>query len=273
MLVLLCLAPGLRLPARAADLAVVDAYFEDYDRMLVRQQRLTAGDTLYLTFRIAGFHSDKQDQVRLAYWIDCVDPKNVPLTETLNQKIEERVRRQDEHWRPKVNWSLVIPAFAPSGEYRVSILVRDEVASQEVRHQMNFRVRGETIEPSATLTVRKFQFADTEYGTPKPSTTYLPGSTLWARYWVVGFQLGPEKQVWVEEDLTVLDAEGEVLYAKPKALVEKHRMFYPPRFLHATFSLDLQPDLQPGGYTIRLEIRDLLAEQNIRYETKFTVTK
>ncbi len=273
LLVLICLASGFRLPVAAADLSIQDAYFEDYDRVLVREQWLTAGDTLYLRFRIGGFQADRDDQVRLAYWIDCVDPKNVPLTETLSQKIEERLRRQDQDWRPKVNWSLVIPAFAPSGEYRVNILVRDEVAGQEVRHQVNFSVRGETVEPSATLTVRKFQFADTEYGTPKPSTTYLAGSTLWARYWLVGFRVGPEKQVWVEEDLTVLDAEGEVLYAKPKALVEKHRMFYPPRFLHATFSLDLQPDLRPGDYTIRLEIRDLLAEQNIRYEAKFTVIK
>ena len=275
-LVLLCLAPGLRLPPRAADLAVVDAYFEDYDRMLVRQQRLTAGDTLYLTFRITGFQTDKtdnRDQVRLAYWIDCLDPQNVPLTETLNQKIEEKLRGQDANWRPKINWSLVIPSHAPSGEYRVNIRVRDEIASQEVRHRMNFRVRGETVEPSATLTVRNFQFADTEQGVPKPTATYLPGSTLWARFWVVGFRIGPEKQIWVEEDLAVLDEEGKVLYAKPRALVEKHRLFYPPRFVHATFSLNLEAQLRPGDYTIRLDVRDLLSEQTTRHEAKFTVTK
>ncbi len=93
LLVLLCLASGFRPPTAAADLSIQDAYFEDYDRVLVREQRLTAGDTLYLRFRIAGFQADKDDQVRLAYWIDCVDSKNVPLTETLSQKIEERLRR------------------------------------------------------------------------------------------------------------------------------------------------------------------------------------
>ena len=273
MLVLLCLASGFRPAAAAAELSIQDAYFEDYDRLLVREQRLTAGDTLYLTFRIGGFRTNEQDQVRLAYWIDCVDPNNVPLTETLNQKIEEKLRRQDERWRPKVNWSLVIPSFAPSGQYRVNIRVRDEIAGQEVRRQMNFGVRGETLEPSDTLTLRKFQFADTEQGAPKPSTTYLPGSTLWARFWMVGFRVGPKKQVWVEEDLTVLDAEGEVLYSKARALVEKNRMFYPPRFLHATFSLDLEAQLQAGDYTIRLDVRDLLSEQTIRHEAKFTVTE
>lgn len=241
--------------------------------MLVRQQRLTAGDILYLTFRIAGYSTDERNRVRLSYWIDCLDPQKVRVTETLSQTIEKRLARQDENWRPKVNWSLVIPSYAPSGDYRVNIRVRDEIAEQEASHQMDFRVRGESVEPSATLAVRNFQFADTEGGAPKPSPTYLPGSTLWAHFWVVGFRVGPDKQVWVEEDLAVLDEEGTVMYSNPQALVEKHRMFYPPRFLRATFSLDLHSQLQPGDYTIRLDIRDLLAQQNSRYEIKFSITE
>lgn len=255
----------------AADLAIVDAFFEDPDRTLVRQQQLPAGDTLYLTFRIAGFRADDQHRVRLSYTIECLDPQNVPLAEPFSEKIETTLSPQDENWRPKVTWAVAVPASAPNGEYRVTIQVRDEIADREARHQMSFRVRGEAVEPSQELAVRNFEFADSEDGKPKASATYARGSTLWARFRVVGYRVAPDKQIWVEQDLTVLDDAGKALYSQPKAAVEKYAIFYPPRFLRASFSLDLQPKLKLGEYTIRLDFRDRVGEQTARYETKFTV--
>ena len=255
----------------AAELAVVDAYFEDYDRMLVRQQLLPAGDTVFLTFRVAGFRANEKRQVRLSYWIDCLDPQNVPLVETYSTTIEETLSPQDERWRPKVNWSVVVPSYAPSGQYRVQIKVRDEIAGQETRHQMSFGVKGLEVEPSPTLAVRNFEFADSEDGKPKESATYPRSSTLWARFRLVGFKVGPDKQIDLEQDLSVLDSDGKVVFSKPQAAVEKHRMFYPPRFLTESFNLELQQNVRPGQYTIRLDIRDLLGQQTSRYETRFTV--
>jgi hypothetical protein len=48
-------------------------------------------------------------------------------------------------------------------------------------------------------------------------------------------------------------------------------MFYPPRFLPASFNLDLDPKVKPGEYVIRLEVRDLLGKEEARHEAKFTV--
>lgn len=271
LFVLLSLPAGIAHAAGAPGLAIVDAYFEDYDRTLVREQQLRSGDTLYVTFHIAGYRPDDQHRVRLSYQIDCFDPQNVRLAETFSEKIEQTLAPEDEKWRPKINWSLGIPAFAPSGEYHVAIQVRDEIAGQEARHQMTFRVQGEAVEPSAALAVRNFEFADTEDGKPKTSPIYSRGSALWARFRVLGFRISDDKQISVEEDLGVLDAEGKVLFSKPQAAVEKYRMFYPPRFLTAAFNLELKRDLRPGEYTIRLDVRDLLGEQNTRFETKFTV--
>ena len=48
------------LAATAADakLAVVDAYFEDPDRRVVRSLVLNAGETCYFSFRVSGFKQD-----------------------------------------------------------------------------------------------------------------------------------------------------------------------------------------------------------------------
>jgi len=269
--VLLGAPAGLAQATRGTELAIVDAFFEDADRTLVRQQQLPAGETLYLSFRIAGFRPDPHQRVRLTYWVDCADPQNAALAETFSEKIDATLAPQDENWRPKISWAVAVPASAPAGEYQVAIRVRDEIANREVRHQMPFKVRGQAVEPSETLVLRSFEFADTEGGKPKASPTFTRGSTLWARFRVVGYRVAPDKQIWLEQDLTVLDGEGKTLYSQPNAALEKYAIFYPPRFLPASFSLDLQPKLKPGEYTIRLDFRDRVGEQKARYEAKFTV--
>lgn len=257
--------------SRGADLTIVDAFFEDYDRSIIREQKLRAGETLYLSFRVAGFKPDEKHRVKLGYWIDLVDPQDIRLTETMSDKIEQTLAPEDEKWRPKAEYSAVVPTYAPSGEYHVNILVRDEVAGKEVRQQMRFMVRGETIEPSETLAVRNFEFADSEDGKAKPTPAYTRGTTLWARFRVVGFRVSPDKRIHVEDDLSVLDPEGKVLFEKPQAAVENYTMYYPPRFLTASFNLELQPQVKPGDYILRLTIRDLLGKQETRHESKFTV--
>jgi hypothetical protein len=255
----------------AADLAIVDVYFEDYDRTVVKRQDLPAGESIYVTFRIAGFRADDQHRIRLTYWLDCLDPQKAPLTETFTRSIETALAVEDERWRPKVDWSLVIPSFAPTGEYQVAIRVRDEIAQKEVRQAVPFHVRGVQMAPADKLEVRDFEFADSEQGQAKAEPVFSPGSTLWARFRVVGFKVSAEKELAVEEDLSVLNAEGKVLFTRPNSAVEKYHMFYPPRFLPAAFNLDLQADVKAAEYIIRLDIRDLLGKQEARFEAKFKI--
>ena len=261
------------LPAGAADLAVVDAFFEDHQRLIVRKQQLPAGDTAYLSFRVAGFKRNDDNQVKISYTIECLDPAQAPLVEPYSRTIEETLARQDQNWRPKIDYSLVVPTFAPSGQYVVNIKVRDEFSGTEVLHPMPFVVKGESVESSGVLAVRDFQFADSARGPTKSAPVFRQGTTLWARYKLVGFRVSPEKQIDVEQDLFVLNADGEVLFTRPQAAEEKHTMFYPPRFLSEAFNLEVQPSVKPGDYIIRLDIRDLLGNQTITHEAKFTVVE
>ncbi len=88
------------------------------------------------------------------------------------------------------------------------------------------------------------------------------------RYKVSGFRVSPEKQVWVEQDWTVLDPDGKVVITQPNASVENERSFYPPRFLFASFMLNLK-NPKPGRYALRVAVRDRLSDQSVSTDSNF----
>jgi hypothetical protein len=262
------------LAAPAADdkLSIIEAFFEDPDGRVVRNLTLNAGDTNYFSFKIAGFRPDAKQRVLLAYHIDCLDPAGQKVIATLSEKVDATLAPQDERWQPKIPWQAVIPNYAPSGDYQLRVRVEDLIAKSEAAWQGVFKVRGETQPPEDKLAVRRFVFADQENGPAKPESVYKAPATLWARFKIVGFTITPEKEFWVEHDLTVLDEAGKELYKAPNAGGdEKHKQFYPPRVLSGEFNLDLQKGLKPGEYTIRLELRDKLGAQTAAHEARFRV--
>ena len=267
----LLLAVLAALPLAAQKLAVVDAFFEAPDGAVVRNLTLNAGDTNYFSFRVAGFKPDAKQHVSLTYRIEMLDPKGAPVVEPLSDKVDTNLAPQDESWRPKIPWQAVVPPYAPSGDYLLKVYVEDKNAKTDARFEAAFKVRGESLEPEEKLALRRFVFADAEYGPAKPDDAYHPGSTLWARFKITGFQVSKEKEYWVEHDLQVLDAAGKVLFSNPNASVEQHKDFYPPRVLTTTFNLDLQKGIKPGEYTIRLDVRDRLGEQALSHEAKFRI--
>lgn len=255
-------------------LIISEARFEDYDRAVIRNLKLNSGETMYMSFRIDSFKPQaKTNVVRLSYSLDCFDPQGKPVVETHTGKIEQALSPQDEKWRPKVNWSVDVPDHAPGGAYKVAILVRDEIAGSEARHEMPFTVQGEAVSESAELGIAAFEFADAEEGSPKDPPVFAPGKPLWARFRLVGFRPSPENKISIEQDLTVVDSEGKVLFSKPRAFVEEQQSQYPPRFLPASFNLELEPKLKPGEYTVRIDIRDRITQKTAQFETKFSVVR
>ncbi len=257
--------------AAADKLAIVDAFFEEPDGRITRNLVLNGGDTNYFSFKVAGFRADAKQKIQLAYTVECFDSRGTPIVEPLHGKEEGTLSPQDEHWQPKINWSAVVPTYAPSGTYLVKVHVEDQIAKADANHESSFKVRAENVAPEDKLAVRNFVFSDTDGGASKPNNNYRPGSTLWASFKLVGFRITKDKEYWVEHDLSVLDANGKVLFSNPNAAVEQHKQFYPPQVLTTSFNLDLQAGVKPGEYTIRLDARDRLGEQTATFETKFRV--
>jgi hypothetical protein len=228
------------------------------------------GETLYLAFNIQGFTRTRDEQIRLSYHIDARDFKGVRFLPPEEGRIETRLAPQDAKWMPRVRFSGSLPAFADSGTYKFAIRVVDELGKVEARQEVTFPVRGRNVPPSDTIVVRNFAFSRQEEGEPLPAPAFRPGDELWASFDITGYQIGERNRIGVEYNLAVLNEAGEVVYQQPEAAREEGTSFYPRRYVHAVFSLNLA-GTERGQYTIALTIRDAISEQTEESRHTFTV--
>ena len=255
---------------------ITDVLFEDYNGALYSRWEMKPGEEVALTFRVESFGRQEQldkeglreDRVELHYQIELRDPEDVPVTPEQSGDINTTLRPQDRDWRPKVDWTAKIPPTAPGGEYGIRILLSDRIAQKDVERKVNFRVAGPRLAPQNRLVVRQLEYANSERGPWSRERYFAPSETIWVRYQVAGFGLSPEKQLSVEEDWSVLDEEGKIITTKPVAMVEDQQSFYPPHFLTAEFSLNLQAP-KPGKYTLRITVRDKIRGQSAEFDSDF----
>jgi len=257
------LAPAQSPKQQKNALAIVNAaLLEAEDGFAARSDNVfLPGETLYLAFHIRGYAADRSSRVHLSYRIDALDFNRVPFVEAEIGKVETELSPQDAKWMPRVRFSPALPAFADSGRYQFQIQVTDELAGARVSQEILFQVRGRAVAPSADLVVRNFVFSRQEDGDPLPVAAYRRGDTLWASFDITGYKTGEKNLLSVDYDLQVLNGEGKLIYRQPEPAVEKGASFYPRRYVHAAFSLNLEKGLAAGEYTIVLAVRDALGSQ------------
>ena len=259
-----------------SELRIVDVLFEDYSGGLSSRWEMRAGEEVSLSFRLEGFgrlpvvsqDEPGKQRVNLHYQIELADPQGVLVTPEGQGTVETTLGPQDAEWHPKINWSARVPFSAPSGSYRVRIRVNDRIANRESVKEVSFGVRGEPVPASNHLQVVQLEYSSSEGGPWNPERYFSPTEAIWVRYRIVGFGVSPEKQVWVEQDWTVLDEAGKVAVAQENAWVEKQQSFYPPRFLSTVFDLNLR-NPKPGKYTLRIDLRDRIGGQTASFESNF----
>ena len=224
------------------------------------------GETGYFSCRIAGFqakkNADDQRSVTLSWQARVVDPAGVLLEKPQSGRIEERLQPEDKEWRPKFLMAFEVPPFAPGGDYRIPVLVKDELAGAEVGGELVFHVRRPAVEPADSLLVRGFRFTGSEDdATELRPAVYRPGSVLWARFEIAGHTLGEGNRYSVAYGLAILDAAGKQVFAQPEAASEAHASFYPRRVVPGALSLTLDPNVPRGEYTMVVTVRDQIGMQ------------
>jgi hypothetical protein len=184
--------------------------------------------------------------------------------------VEARLFSQDKEWTPRAADSFVVPPLAPSGVYRATVTVKDEIG--EATSTLEFKVRGDKIEPSDTLTGHDVRFLRAENDAVKlRNPTYQPGDTLWVRFDITGYKFGDKNRYDVEYGLTILRANGEIMFTQPIAAKETSESFYPQHFVPGVLSLGLNPDLPKGFYTLVITMRDKIGDQSWESREKFQV--
>lgn len=235
------------------------------------------GDYLYFTFQIAGFlvKSEQRDEVHriaLSYEITPQDLNGVALAPAVADSILTDLSPEDKNWLPKRRVSFLIPSFAAAGEYRVHVAVKDIFGKTETTADFPFRLGGVRIERSAALTVENFEFLRGENDRePLKVAAFSPGDTVYARFNMVGYKLGPHNGYRLAYGLTVLRPNGKPFFQDPKAATLESDSFYPAQFVPGTIELTTTPDTPHGEYVIVLTVRDLIGNQSYEMRRAFSV--
>jgi hypothetical protein len=242
------------------------------------------GETVYYSVQVTGYTAISgaapgttpadQDtrKVRLNYKMDAFDPKGVKVVETIESILDTTISQQDKEWKPKVRSEILLPTFAPPGEYKVVTTVTDDVSKSSASSETRFEVVGRSVESSAELTIRNFGFYRSEDDVkPIATAAYRAGDTLFARFDMVGFRFGERNTIDLSYDVAVLNPDGKEIYSQPNAAVEKSFSFYPKPFVPGGMNLSLQPNMRKGDYTVVLAIHDLIGRQNYETRQSFSV--
>ena len=259
--------------AAAAPLGIVRAVISDSDggAVLPASFEHIPGETLFFFCRVAGYQKTPEEKIHLAYTIQAVDPKGVPLVEPFRQEIVDEVTPQDKDWMPKIQTEIMVPPLAGSGTYKILVNVEDLVAKAKTDTSLPFLVRGRDVTASDTLTTRNFQFFRSEDDTqPVEKAAYRAGDGVWARFDITGFGYGPKNKIDVSYVTSVITDAGKVLWTQPEPAVEQSESFYPKRYVPAAMGITLQKNIRPGTYTIAVQVKDAVGNQT--YETKQTFT-
>lgn len=233
------------------------------------------GETAYFSCRIAGFLSEQKDEsraVRLTWHLRILDPDGVPIDKDRSGVIQESLSSQDKNWTPKFLSSFLVPAFAPSGSYKIPVEIEDAISHQQVSGQLTFRVRGHDVQPSETLALRSFRFLRAEDDqVPMQPAVYTPGDTLWAKFDIVGFKFGDANHFSVDYGLAILNAAGEPVFSQPVAASDEHQSFYPQRYVPGAISLHLDATVVKAPYTLLLTVHDKISHQTFESRQPFEV--
>ncbi|HTP85930.1 MAG TPA: hypothetical protein VMJ34_03240 [Bryobacteraceae bacterium] len=271
---LLCGAVVMAAPKAKTPLSIVNtvmAQYEDGPR-LPADLGYGGGDLAFFSFEISGYQKSEKEHIHLTWSWRCLDPSGVLLVEPAEGKLETDVSPEDKDWLPKVRQNFEIPFYAPSGAYHLQISLHDVLANADATADVPYLVRGHRVEPSDTLTVRNFRFFRSEDDSqPMEVAAYRPGESVWARFDIIGYKLGPGNVFDVQYGLSVIRPDGKPGFSQPEAATLKDKSFYPRRYTPAALSLTLPADVAKGEHTIVLTVRDNIGNQTSETQYKFSV--
>jgi hypothetical protein len=230
------------------------------------------GEVIFFSCRIDGYQVSPAKKVALQFTFSAVDPAGVPVIEPVTGKVDTELSPEDKDWKPKIRQTVLVPPLGESGTYKITLSAKDELSGSVATVETPFEVRGHDVEPSETLVVRNFRFYRGEDdAAPLKIAAYRPGDVVWARFDITGYKLAPGNQREAAYTVKVTGAEDKVLLAEGEPSVDKGSSFYPMKYAPCAISLNLQPNIRPGEYTITIAAQDRIGNQTIESKQTFRV--
>jgi hypothetical protein len=274
-LILLLTAGSLPAASKLAFERLALHQFED-GPLLPESHEFLPGETIWFSARIAGFESQPAGDnrnVKISWQVGVQDPNGVPVEAPRTGRLDESLSTQDKDWVPKFVVSFLLPSFIPGGKYHIPVTVKDELAAAEISGDLEFHVRGGSIEPAESFEIRNFRFLRNENDTEalRQPVVYHPGTTLWARFEMAGYKFEANHKFSVDYGLAVLNADGKELFAQPEAAAESKESFYPQLRVPGALSLKLDANVPAATYTLVVTVRDKIGGQTAEHRETFRV--
>jgi hypothetical protein len=231
------------------------------------------GETVYVSFEVVNFTLAKETQsVSLTWSVDATDPKGIPIIPQAKGTTKANLQPEDKDWRPRIRQSLVVPSPAPGGTYSIHLQTTDVNSAQSATADTKFTVSGPEFVPAKGLEIRSFGFYRTE-DEPRPLTepVFRPGSSMYARFQIVGYKYGEKNADEVTYGVSILGSGDKVLYTQDPAVDDKTEGFYPKPWVDATMSLSLAPGTKTGAYTLLVNAKDKVGNQSVEIRKPFRV--
>ncbi len=230
------------------------------------------GETIFVSFLAENYKRGNGQRVELSGEMEVVDPNGILIAPKDTQKIATTLEAEDKDWRPKLRAQFVLPTIAPPGKYTLRMKVTDIQTAQTANAELKLLVNGPSVAPSGTPVIRQFGFYRAEDDpTPLTVPAFRPGDTLWARFFLTGYQYGPENAIDVAYDISASDATGKEMFSQKDAVHEKSKAFYPQPWIPSGMSLNLQPNMRPGTYAVTITLRDNISGQASTEKHEFRV--
>ena len=257
--------------------------FED-GALLDRAYEFLPGETAYFSCRLTGYRiqtlDDGTQNAKLSWRMEVRDSAGALLEPPAQGRIDAEIFPEDTDWLPKFLKSFVVPSFAISGEYRVSVHVVDEVASGEgsgeVSGELKFRVKGQALDQTSMLTARNVVFLNGEddaLGTR--AGIYHPGGIARVRMDVSGYKFGDgvreKNRFSISFGMALENAQGEQLFSQPDAGNQTDESFYPQRYSTGILTLNLDKNLPADSYTLVVTVNDKIGGQSYEVRAPFRV--
>lgn len=271
------------LPGVGADLALQRStlhQFEDGPNVGGTYEYL-AGEVGWFSTRVAGYQREARGEeqgARLSWEIRITDPAGILIQEATTGKISETLRVEDKDWVPKISVQFSVPSFAPRGDYKIAVMVKDEVAGTQISGETPFRVRGEEIPAAGEFGIRNLRFLAREgdrFGMRE--AIYQRPGTLLAQFDIVNYKMEQGNRFAVEYQVALISPQtdqapqGSIVYSQPEPRGESGQPFYPQRWAVGAFSLNFDKDVPVGKYTLLLTVRDKVAGSEREFREPFEI--
>jgi hypothetical protein len=218
-------------------------------------------DEYFVRFQVAGVKADKDGKTDLEVAVRLTNADGKAVVDTKGP-VQRPMSLGGDMFQTFAR--VTFGEKAPPGEYKLSVVVRDRVASESASFERKL-----TCKPTAyQILIPRLSF-DTE-GKEPAGTTLLVGQTLHYHFKVVGFDKS-QKKVGLLMRATILDADGKDTGAKPlevrgditepaKAADSRQATFSGTAHLH-----------RPGEFKLKITVEDTVAKKTATFEAPLKV--